>query len=606
MEHLNFPQELVGYGLSEELLVKLFEQVHNAETALSWCLKGVPDNNFYQTLHPFLKKWHVTRNLSKRAIGKFYLSIDKNLQEKTDRTDNTYRFIENFITSKHSPNAKMKYRNTKEMNTAQTSDKELTEMSGQMIEIKEKLEESKQQLQLAHGALRVLTNEKFMLQKQWRNAERKTIKYKEDSALLKEDCNKLIEENLDLSSTLLAMQDELKLSKSADDSFGFETLSDVCGLTTNSLSHNNEFTFQTKKEGKRYSPSIRKLYYTLLADQVPASNIANIIKSVIKCFNPCVDVESLVLPQRSCAGYMCRDELRTISNAHKATILNECVTKSKGFVMNTDGTTKGQRKIGGLAINNTTISINELSDGSADRAIADISKELENLRNIAHVLKLPNADRINWTMIVSSTSDSASSQKRLNKLINKCKEEDEKKFGKATIQTVGLIESFCSMHLGVNLRKAFLSGIVDLSTDASNDREYHPVDTLVHEFCKVFGKYGVPEYGCGVVSFSDFLAIMSAQSNKNEQATTYYQLGSSITLDRQVGNRYFVTAANAAKIIFLRDAAIEFFKYTGKDKGNKLEKDVYTKLLNPTEIAQLRVDALMFYNVYADLVILSK
>lgn len=148
-----------------------------------------------------------------------------------------------------------------------------------------------------------------------------------------------------------------------------------------------------------------------MADQVPGSNIAKIIKTVVKCFNPGVDVDSLVLPQRSCAGYMCRDELRTVSNAHKATILSEC---AEGFAINTDGTTKGQRKIGGVAINNTTISLNELSDGSAYKMVTDITNELENLRKIANVLKLPNADTINWTMIVSSTSDSASTQKRLD------------------------------------------------------------------------------------------------------------------------------------------------------------------------------------------------
>ena len=37
-------------------------------------------------------------------------------------------------------------------------------------------------------------------------------------------------------------------------------------------------------------------------------------------------------------------------------------------------------------------------------------------------------------------------------------------------------------------------------------RKYHPVDTLVHEFAKLFGKHGVPGYTCGVQSFSDFLA----------------------------------------------------------------------------------------------------
>jgi len=57
---------------------------------------------------------------------------------------------------------------------------------------------------------------------------------------------------------------------------------------------------------------------------------------------------------------MCRDELRTIGNAHKAILLNECIIKGEKLTINSDGTTKGQRKLGGLAINSTTISVNEL------------------------------------------------------------------------------------------------------------------------------------------------------------------------------------------------------------------------------------------------------
>ena len=388
----------------------------------------------------------------------------------------------------------MKYGNKVDVHAElQKCDKKLKEMSIEVNELKQKLEESKQQLLFANSALDTIADEKLILHEQQCIAERKAIKYKENNALLKEDYCKLIEENLDISATLLAVQNELNIedNSTTDDSFESPSTNlDTCKPMINTSAHSNsDFTFQTK-QGRRYSSSIRKLYYTLLTNQVPAVNIPNIIKSVVKCFNPCVDVETLVLPQRLCAGYMCRDELRTISNSHKATILNECVTKGKGFAMNTDGTTKGQRKIAGLAINNTTISINELSDGSADRAIADITNELEQLRNIAHALKLSNADSINWTMTVSSTSDSASSQKRLNKLIKECKDADEKRYGKANIQTVSLIEGFCSMHLGVNLRKAFLSGIVkDSSLVTSNDREHHPVDTLVHEFCKLFGKY---------------------------------------------------------------------------------------------------------------------
>ena len=257
----------------------------------------------------------------------------------------------------------------------------------------------------------------------------------------------------------------------------------------------NRLTTQSK-------PGLR--YYTLLADQVPASKIADIIKTVVKCFNPSIDVQHLKLPQRACAGYMRREEMKTISSAHKATVLCEHATGNKGFRLNTDGTTKAQKTLGGLAINDMVVSVNELPDGTAKSAITDVSRELEKLRETAHALDMPNPDSINWTLLVSSTSDSASTQKRLNKLIEECREADEKVFGPATLQTVDLIENFCAMHLGVNLRKAFLGGIVcdDASTNTS-DRQHHPVDTLVHEFCNLANTV-LPSMGVEYCSFQTF------------------------------------------------------------------------------------------------------
>ena len=120
--------------------------------------------------------------------------------------------------------------------------------------------------------------------------------------------------------------------------------------------------------------------------------------------------------------------------------------------MNTDGTTKFQRKIGGTAINNMVISVNELPDGTASSAIDDVSRELQKLRRTAHALGIPNADSINWTLVAVSSSDSAASQKQFNRLIEDYRERDEENFGPATVETIDLIESFCSMHLGINLR----------------------------------------------------------------------------------------------------------------------------------------------------------
>ena len=60
------------------------------------------------------------------------------------------------------------------------------------------------------------------------------------------------------------------------------------------------------------------------------------------------------------------------------------------------------------------------------------------------------------------------------------------------------------------------------------------------------------------------------------------------------------------RFFFLAKASVEFLEYTGKDSGNNLERTVYKKLQDPEELSRLKVDALMFYFVYADLVMLAK
>jgi len=94
--------------------------------------------------------------------------------------------------------------------------------------------------------------------------------------------------------------------------------------------------------------------------------------------------------------------------------------------LNSDGTTKSQKKLQGTAINDMVISVSEVPDGCADSMIADTSQELQKLREIAHALQLPNADKINWTLIQSSSSDSASTPKRFNKKIKKNLSEQDK------------------------------------------------------------------------------------------------------------------------------------------------------------------------------------
>lgn len=225
------------------------------------------------------------------------------------------------------------------------------------------------------------------------------------------------------------------------------------------------------------------------------------------------------------------------------------------------------------------ISVNELPDGTAVSAIKDISKELQKLCEIARALRLPNADQINWTLFASSTSDCAATQKHLNKLIDDYREKDEQRFGAATLETVAIVESFCSMHLGINLRKAFLTGIISEDSVTDSGTKYHPVDKFVHEFCKLLGKNGTPEYGSGACAFPDFLKLMTDDRSIGADTQQYFESCLKVNLHRQVGSRYFVSASNAARIVFLAEAAAEFLRYTGKQSGNKLEIEVYMKLM---------------------------
>ena len=582
-----FPSGLTGYGLNEEILSSIFQD--DWDGPLQWSLKDIPNIEFYQLLHPFLKKWPLSHNASKSDIGRFYMAIDRNLRLKDCRADNIYRFIERISHSSRAGDVLMTYDNNSSLlvasqRTMRECSAQVEELNSEVIELKKELQASRKQLQSTRQALKDLTNESSTLKKQRDNAREKVSRFKEIQALLEEDIAELQEENSDLSKALVAVESELLY------------------ISEKEPQHNltDDFTIQTKK-GRTYSPTIRTLYYTLLANQVSASKITDIIKTVVKHFNPDIDVNHLKLPSKSCASYMRKSELSTISAAHKATILCQHSAQNQGFKLNTDGTTKGQKKIGGVAINDLVISVNEVPDGTADLAIQDISQELEKLRSIATRLNIPNANSINWTLLVSTNSDSAAAQKRLNRLIEERRLADEQEFGSASSSAMEVIECFCSMHLAINLRKAFLNAL--FTSDESGS--YHPVDVLVHEFCKIFGTTGTPEYACGVM-FADFLTIMISDASLSEESLKYYQTCSKIVLERQVGSRYFVTAANAMKIIYLRQAAIEFLLYTGKDCGTKLEKTVYVKLQDDTNFLLLKVDALMYYHVYADFVMMSK
>ena len=127
--------------------------------------------------------------------------------------------------------------------------------------------------ELTNYTLRDITNENQHLKRKCELSKIKIDKLKDKNERL--ECAMLEIENLDLQSE--------------EESFD----SDTSFQTTDA-----ESTFQNIIGHHKYTPEIRKLYYSLLADQVPVSKITDIILTVLKCFNPTMNVE-LRLPQKT-------------------------------------------------------------------------------------------------------------------------------------------------------------------------------------------------------------------------------------------------------------------------------------------------------------------
>ena len=332
-----FPTSLNAYGLNEKLLQVVFNQVLEGREP-EWHLKGIPENQFYRELHQFLKKWPVSYRSTKKTIATFYCAIDPNLKARGIRVDNVYRLIERTSQGKQSPYGVMSYGNAycesviKAMCSETNACTEQVEaLTLECTQLRKKLEESQKQLSCTRKALQDVTNQKFKFQKQCSVAKTKATKLKHDYAVLEDSFAQLEEDNIELSSAISDLHSELE--SIPDES--------VCECNID-----EDFSFPTKN-GRRYSPAIRKLYYTLLSKQIPSVKIADMIKTVIRSFFPAIDVDKLKLPQRSCADYMRRCELTTISNAHKATVLCESASEStcKGFRLNTDGPQNSRKKL---------------------------------------------------------------------------------------------------------------------------------------------------------------------------------------------------------------------------------------------------------------------
>ena len=153
---------------------------------------------------------------------------------------------------------------------------QIEELNAECVELRKKIEASRTQLRAANRTLRDITNENQHLKRKCELSKVKVDKLKDKNEQLETEYARLEIENLDLQSE----------GESCDSDTSFQA-ADI------------ESTFQNIIGHHKYSPEIRKLYYSLLADQVPVSKITDIIQTVLKCFNPSMNVEELRLPKKN-------------------------------------------------------------------------------------------------------------------------------------------------------------------------------------------------------------------------------------------------------------------------------------------------------------------
>ena len=599
---MQVPEAVVKEGFHEEALKAAFTDAQKSFPVLAFTQR--PSVNFYKHLHSFLKRWCFTRNATKTAVGKFYLAIDPFLDKKM-RPDNVYRYIEQQIST--NDNEHEAFKSTRRPNNSPVS--EVPTVFAEEVDSNVpmhgrnclwgdcskkdisrcKLDEDKKDEYNDSDLGHALSNTTETMENLVKKYEKQILALQKNNEVLQTELCKYENE---LQQILDKYEIETPHITSHDESFKH---------CQDKLPHKNEnmsaHPLTETKQGKSYNVTVRKLYYKLLTSGIPPGKVESTVKNVVEHLAPTSDPSKLNLPKASTANYMRREEMKTLCDIHKASAL----CNSQMIHLNTDGTTLSQRKIAAASANGLVLAVNEVSSGAAEDIAKNISKELQRLRKVANDLGMKNANSINWSIVGALTSDSAATQKKFNRIAQELKEEDSLEFGDtSTKEGTEIVSTFCAMHLGINLRHAFMQGSDNVETN-SGCRQRFETDITVHEFCKLFGSKGTNECGHGVITFPDFLEV---QTNiETETRKDYYELCKKVHLARQVGSRYFVTAHNAAKIFFLREAALSFLEVFGK---NKLENEVYAKLSSPSVIAGLKADGLMFLHIYADLTCLAK
>ena len=126
-------------------------------------LKETPTVGFYRELHIFLKKWPVSRALTKVSLGRFYVSIDPQLYSKgmCGRPDNVYQFIERVVSSDRDLSAPMSYGH---IATVERLRKERCVCSNEVEELSTKVKEQQEEITFNEGEVERAKAERLVMQ----------------------------------------------------------------------------------------------------------------------------------------------------------------------------------------------------------------------------------------------------------------------------------------------------------------------------------------------------------------------------------------------------------------------------------------------------------
>ena len=284
-----------------------------------------------------------------------FLSIDPSFEHRiSDRPSNIYLYVQRLAMSNKVNVDPMSYGIEKTVGKLQVVVSEYQNDLQGMTEVvlrqqkdlqavRDELEKAQAELASSKKELADATSKLEHIRGQRDSARRKALK-------LQERLEAFIDDSAHYEDTLLSENEELSelIDHLKEEVTTLSTCSSNVTLAGDMCQGKASFCFQTKDGGKVYSTAVRELYYTLLTLQLPPAKIASIIKTILKTFLPSLNIDTLHLPGESCASYMRREELATLNLAHKAS----CLTEQAGRVnLNSDGTTKAQKKIQGAAIN---------------------------------------------------------------------------------------------------------------------------------------------------------------------------------------------------------------------------------------------------------------